>query len=156
MDFEFDWQSSSSVGRITKRIEITLLKESFCRVLILLRIGWVWFLAWTCPLVWGALQHPVGRFNPGFGPGGPIHMWSDPFGFMLVIFGCLKSYSASNFLKFVPLSVCLEQFHQIGANFKKRVGTVKCRIRLQDGHIILRRYDCRVMLVTLIMVDICV
>ena len=82
MDFEFDRQSSSSVGRITKRIEITLLKEKgFGCVLILLRIGWVWFLVWTCPLVWGALQHPVGWFNDGFGPGGPIHMWSDPFGF---------------------------------------------------------------------------
>ena len=96
----------------------------------------------------------MGWFNDGFGPGGSIHMWLDPFGFMLVIFGCLKSYSASNFLKFVPVSGCLGQFHQIGANFKIRVGTVKSRIRLQDGHIILRRYDCRVMLVTLIMVDI--
>ena len=96
----------------------------------------------------------MGWFNDGFGPGGPIHMWSDPFGFMLVIFGCLKSYSASNFLKFVPVSVCLEQFHQIGANFKKRVGTVKCRIRLLCGHIILRRYDCLVTLVTLVMGNI--
>ena len=72
-------------------------------------------------------------------------MWSNPVGFMLVIFGCLKRYSAPNFLKFVPMSGCLEQFHQIGANFKKRVGTVKCRIRLQNGHIILRRYDCCVL-----------
>ena len=96
----------------------------------------------------------MGRFNPGFGPGGPIHMWSDPFGFMLVIFGCLKSYSASNFLKFVPVSGCLGQFHQIGADFKKRVGTVKCLIRLQGGHIILRRYDCLVTLVTLMMDNI--
>ena len=43
MNFEFDRQSSSSVGRITKRIEITLLKKKFlsCPDLASNRLGLV-------------------------------------------------------------------------------------------------------------------